>query len=53
MKIEEVFRVRCRTDTRKTQLVYDILDRDPGRATRAKAPRMAAVKRQKKKMEGK
>lgn len=52
MKIEEVFRVRCRTDTKKSQLAYEILDRDPGRTTRTKAPRMAAVKRQKKKMEG-
>ena len=52
MKIEEVFRVRCRTDTKKTQLIYDILDRDPGRATQTKTPRMAAVKRQIKKMGG-
>ena len=47
MKIEEVFRVRCRADTRKTQIVYDILDREPGRKVRPKAPRMAAVKKQK------
>ena len=47
MKIEEIFRVRCRADTRKTQLIFDILDREPGRTVRPKAPRMAAVKKQK------
>ena len=47
MKIEEIFRVRCRADTRKTQIVYDILDREPGKQIRHKAPRMAAVKKQK------
>lgn len=47
MKFEELFRVRCRADTRKTQLIYDILDREKGKPIRHKAPRMSAVKKQK------